>query len=263
MFYSKEYLDFIKDSKKRKLDIVIVRVEETIGHCYAKRGNLMLVNSLGESTGVLGSPALHKKLQEISIKLFDSKENITYENKPQDTNSGHGTSMYSLSSFFYADDYIFLDESIKELAEVYSLLIFGSGAHISSLVSMANLMGWRTTIIDIKKRDEYIQGVDELIILDTLEDILSMDLDSYNASVILSHSPKTDDTYLEALLESNVDYIGILGNKKNMMKKKDQFNLHDDKRFFAPVGSDIGGITHQSIALSICSQIEARKNGKI
>ena len=262
MFYSKEYLYFIEDSKKRKLDIVIVFVEETTGHCYAKIGNIMLVNSLGEFTGVLGSPFLHKKLLDISNELFDSKENITYENQPTDKNSGHGTAIYSLSSFFYEDDYVLLDESITKLAEVYSLLIFGSGAHVSSLISMANMMGWKTTIIDIKKRDDVL-NIDELIILNSLEDILHMDLNNYNASVILSHSPKTDDSYLEALLKSNVEYIGILGNKKNMQKKIKQFNLDDDKRFFGPVGLDIGGITHQSIALSICSQIEARKNGKI
>lgn len=54
-----------------------------------------------------------------------------------------------------------------------------------------------------------------------------------------------------------------MGNKKIMKRKIEEFNLKDDKRFFAPVGFDIGGNTHQSIALSICAQIEARKNGKI
>lgn len=263
MFYSKEYLNFIHDSQKRKLDIVLVSVKQTIGHCYAKVGNIMLVNSQGEFTGVLGSPALHKKFIELSYELFESKKSITYENKPKDKASGHGTSIYSLSSFFYENDYAFLDEILNRFGKVYSLLIFGSGAHVNSLVSMANLMGWKTTLIDLKRKEEYIQDFDEVIILDKLEDVLNMDLNSYNASVILSHSPVTDDTYLEALIKSSVEYIGILGNKKNMQKKREQFNLQDDKRFFAPVGFDIGGITHQSIALSICSQIEARKNKKI
>jgi len=263
VFYSKEYLNFIEDSKKRKLDIVLISVKQTIGHCYAKVGNIMLVNSNGEFTGVLGSPALHVKLQELSQELFESKKSITYENQPKDKSSGHGVSIYSLSSFFYEDEYAFLDEVLQRFGKPYSLLVFGTGAHVSSLISMANLMGWKTTVIDMKMRESFVNEADELIKLDKLEDILSFDLSSYNASVILSHSPKTDDTYLEALLKTDVEYIGILGNKKNMQKKKEQFNLHDDKRFFAPVGFDIGGITHQSIALSICSQIEARKNGKI
>ena len=58
-------------------------------------------------------------------------------------------------------------------------------------------------------------------------------------------------------------YIGLMGNRKNMQNKKEQFGLENDERFFAPVGLDIGGNTHQSIALSICAQIEAKKNGNI
>lgn len=263
MFYSKEYLNFIEDSKKKKLDIVLISVSNTVGHCYAKVGNIMLVNSKGEFTGVLGSPFLHNKLIELSKELFKSKKNISYENQPKDKNSGHGVSTYSLSSFFYEDNYLFLDDALDKFSKLYSLLIFGSGPHVSSLVSMSNLMGWKTTVIDLNMKENSVIKADELLELKNLDDILSMDLSSYNASVILSHSPKTDDTYLEALLKSNVEYIGILGNKKNMEKKREQFNLQDDKRFFAPVGFDIGGITHQSIALSICSQIEARKNKKI
>lgn len=263
MFFSKEYLKFIDDSKRRKLDIVLIAVKETLGHCYAKVGNIMLVNSKMEFTGVLGSPALHEKLFDLSYKLLKSKKDISYENHPKDKTSGHGISTYDLSGFFSENNYELLDSTLEKFGKPYSLLVFGSGAHVSSLLSMANLMGWETTVIDMSLRQEYINQADKLIKLENLEDILAYDLSSYNASVILSHSPRTDDTYLEALLKSNVEYIGILGNKKNMKKKREQFNLHDDKRFFAPVGFDIGGITHESIALSICSQIEARKNKKI
>lgn len=88
-------------------------------------------------------------------------------------------------------------------------------------------------------------------------------MSTYDASVILSHNPKTDDIYLEALLKTNMQYIGLMGNKNNMQRKKEQFNLINSDRFFAPVGLNIGSYTPQSIALSICAQIESRKNGKI
>jgi hypothetical protein len=129
---------------------------------------------------------------------------------------------------------------------------------------MANLMSWKTTVIDVKISKEFVKDADEVIELSNLEDILSMDLNSYDASVILSHSPKTDDIYLKALLNSNMNYIGMMGNKKNMQRIKQEFDLLNEKRFFAPIGLDIGGNTHQAIALSICSQIEAhgRKMGK-
>ena len=296
MFGNKEYIKFIETSKINGYDLVGTSVVETQGPTYAKPGNMILANSNGDYVGVLGSPTLHNKILNLSKEVLETKKPLYFENRPKDKNSGHGISRYLVQPFFHGDDYGCLGvalencgksivrsikdgsheiiEGIKEITleddkfyqtieAPYSLLVFGSGAHVSSLILMANLMGWITTVIDLQVKEDYVKEADKLIELETLEDILSMDLSSFNASVILSHCPKTDDTYLEALLKSKVEYIGILGNKKNMEKKTEQFNLHDDKRFFAPVGFDIGGNTHQSIALSICSQIEARKNGKV
>ena len=296
MFSNKEYVKFIENSKAKGLDIVGASVIETLGSTYAKPGNMMLVNSLGEFIGVLGSKFLHNKILDLAKDALKTKKNQYFESIPEDESSGHGTSKYFLQGFFFENNYGALgvalenigktlirsikddkfeivnekietkledDRFYQEIQSSYSLLIFGSGAHVTSLISMSNLMAWKTTVIDIKIKEEYVLQADELIELKNLEDILTMDLSSYNASVILSHSPKTDDTYLEALINSDLQYIGFMGNKKNMQRKIEQFKLENDKRFFAPVGFDIGGNTHQSIALSICSQIEARKNGKI
>ena len=296
MFSNKEYVKFIENSKAKGLDIVGASVIETLGSTYAKPGNMILVNSLGEFTGVLGSKFLHNKMLDLAKNALKTKKNQYFESIPEDESSGHGTSKYFLQGFFFENNYGALgtalenigktlirsikddkfeivnektetklenDKFYQEIQSAYSLLIFGSGAHVTSLISMSNLMAWKTTVIDIKIKEEYVSLADELIELKNLEDILTMDLSSYNASVILSHSPKTDDTYLEALINSDLQYVGLMGNKKNMKRKIEQFKLENDKRFFAPVGFDIGGNTHQSIALSICSQIEARKNGKI
>ncbi|MCJ8325660.1 MAG: XdhC family protein [Campylobacterales bacterium] len=294
--FSKEYLSFIEHSKKEALDIVGASVVETFGSTYAKAGNMILVNSNYEYVGVLGSPALHNKILNLAKEVFESKKTIYFENAAKDKTSGHGISRYLVQAFIYKNNYDALgcalknygktlvrsikdasfeiidqkdeiklqnDKFYQKIKAPYSLLIFGSGAHVSSLISMANLMGWSTSVIDLKIRENYVKEADKLIKLENLKDILDMDLSSFNASVILSHSPKTDDIYLKALLNSDLEYIGILGNEKNMKKKIKEFNLYNDKRFFAPVGLDIAANSHQSIALSICAQIEARKNGKI
>lgn len=296
MFQNKQSLKFIEDCKNKKLDIVVTSVIETLGSTYAKAGNMMLVNSKGEFTGVLGSNFLQNKVLENSKEALQTKKPQYFESIPIDESSGHGTSKYFSQAFFFEDNYGALglalksenktllrsikDNSFEIIDEVsfikfendkfyqtikkpYSLLIFGSGAHVSSLISMANLMAWETTVIDINIKESFVNQADTLIELENLEDILTMDLSTYNASMILSHSPKTDSTYLKALINSNIEYIGLMGNKKNMQKTKEHFNLGNDERFFAPVGLDIGGNTHQSIALSICAQIEAKKNGKI
>ncbi|MEN5406119.1 XdhC/CoxI family protein [Aliarcobacter butzleri] len=260
MYLDKKILDFIESSQNRKLDIALTSVVETTGSTYAKVGNIMLVNSQNEFTGVLGSSYLHNKIFELSHQAISSKEIQYFESIAQDESSGHGNSKYKIEPFFYEENYEKLEKSLKN---PFSLLIFGSGAHVTTLILMANLMGWKTTIIDVKMNNEFVKDADEKIELKNLEDILTMDLNSFDASVILSHSPKTDDSYLKALVNSNINYIGMMGNKKNMQRIKKEFDLETDKRFFAPIGLDIGGNTAQSIALSICAQIEAKKNNKI
>lgn len=260
MYLNKDISNFIQKSIDEKMNIVVTSVSKTQGSTYAKRGNIHVVNSNGDSIGVLGSPFLQTKILELSTVALTTKEVQAFESIPKDESTGHGLSEYKLEPFFYEDNY--LDIS-KHITNPYSLLIFGSGAHVTALISMANMMGWKTTVIDINMRKEFVKEADELIKLDEINDIFDLDLNQYNASVILSHSPKTDHIYLEALLKSNMEYLGMMGNKKNMQQIAHKFNLENDSRFFAPVGFDIGGNTSQAIALSICAQIEAKKNKKI
>lgn len=260
MYLNKEISSFIQKSIEEKLNIVVTSVSKTQGSTYAKKGNILVVNSNGDSIGVLGSPFLQTKILELSNIALTTKEIQIFKSIPKDESTGHGQSEYKIEPFFYDEDYKELSQYIKN---PYSLLIFGSGAHVSSLVEMGNMMGWKTTVIDINMRKESVKEADELIKIDEVNDIFDLDLNQYNASVILSHSPKTDHIYLEALLKSNMEYIGMMGNKKNMQRITKEFGLENDERYFAPIGLDIGGNTSQSIALSICAQIEARKNKKI
>jgi len=262
MFTNKQYLKFVENCKKKSLDIVVASVSDTLGSTYTKTGNMMFINSNGEFIGVLGGSFLHNQILVLSQKAIKNQNIENFELLPLDDNSGHGTSKYIIEPFYFVNNYKNLDKYIQK---AFSLLIFGSGAHVSSLVKMANLMAWKTTVIDIKINQEFVKEADELIELKNTEDIETIDLSSYNASVILSHNPKTDDIYLKALLDTppKINYIGVMGNKKNMQRKKEKFALENEHRFFAPIGLDIGSYTSESIALSICAQIEAKANGKI
>ena len=296
MFANKQILEFIEKSINQGLDLVGTSVIKTLGSTYAKSGNMIFINSKGESVGVLGSPYLHEKIYELSKKVLETKKLEIFESIPKDESTGHGTSKFLVQPFFNEnnygalglalnnfgktlvrsveyDSYSFLNEKketklednmfFQTIERPYSLLIFGSASHVTPVISMANLMGWKTTVIDLKINKEFVNEADELIQLNSLVDIKNMDLNLYDTAVILSHSPKTDDFYLKALVSSDISYIGMMGNKKNMKRITQEFNLENDTRFFAPIGLNIGGNTHQSVALSICAQIEARKNKKI
>jgi xanthine dehydrogenase accessory factor len=260
VYVDKNILIFFEECRNKKEDIALTFVESTTGSTFAKKGNIMLVNSNQEFTGVLGSNFLQEKIKENSKKALDTKQIQDFSSIPKDPSSGHGNSKYKTVPFYFNNNYSGIEKYIKR---PFSLLIFGSGAHITPLIKMANIMGWITTVIDINLKKEFVEQADNKFELKNLEKVLSFDFNSFDASVILSHNPKTDDTYLKALLNTNIQYIGLMGNKQNAKRKKIQFNLENEKRFFAPIGFDIGSYTPESIALSICSQIEANKNGKL
>ncbi|RXK01265.1 hypothetical protein CRU98_02115 [Arcobacter sp. CECT 8986] len=297
MFWDKKVLKFIQKSIDEKLDIVVTSVISTHGSTYSKAGNISIYNSNNESIGILGSPFLHRKIDELSLKVLESKHSEVFESIPKDNSSGHGTSKYLISGFFYEDnygalkecfnnfdktlvrsitndeEYKFIDTNVDTKLEKdkfyqiikrpFSLFIFGAANHVLPLVDLSNLLGWNTTIIDVNIDENFVSNADNIINLQSIDEVFNVDMQAYDASVILSHNPNTDYIYLESLLVSNMNYIGMMGNKKNMVNIKKKFNLENSNRFFAPVGLDIGSNTSESIALSICSQIESKRNGKI
>ena len=167
MFSDKEHLKFIEKCKNEKLDIVVTSVVETLGSTYAKAGNIMLVNLNGEFIGVLGSKFLQNKIVESTIKALETRKIDTFESIPLDESSGHGTSKYKIEPFFYEENYGKIYEYIKK---PYSVLVFGTGANVTSFIFMANLMSWKTTIIDVKISKEFVKEADEVIELKNLED---------------------------------------------------------------------------------------------
>lgn len=295
MFADKQLLRFAKRSMQQGLDLVLAGVIETRGSTYAKPGQVLAVNAKGRACGVLGSPGLHRQIIDLSHEVLQSRSVRQFESSPDDS-SGHGQSRYLLHPFFHSEGYgalgealtrfgqtwirsvedghsRFSDEKIsprlantefyQTIARPYSLLIFGSGAHVTTLIVIANAMGWTTTVVDTKIQEAFVKEADHLIALKTAREVDSIDLTPYDAAVILSHSAQKDPLYLEALLSSEMTYIGMMGNKTNMRRMKERFNLTKDRRFFAPVGLDIGGKGAKSIALSICAQIEAGRNQKL
>lgn len=260
MFSNKKLHKFLEKCKVQKLDIALTYVSDKKGSNFSNKGNSMLVNSKEEFTGVLGSCHLQDKVLEYSKLAINKKEDLSFESIVKDASSGHGDCSYKTIPFFVENDFKGIEKYIKK---PFSLLIFGSEAYITPLIDMANLLGWTTTIIDINLKKEFVENADRLIELEKLDDIKSFDFSSFDAAVILSHNPKTDDIYIESLLKTDINYIGIMGNKTSAKRRKERLKEEDKKRFFAPIGFDIGSHTSESIALSICSQIEANKNGKL
>lgn len=150
-------------------------------------------------------------------------------------------------------------------------MVIVGAVHIAiPLVTIAEVMGYRTTVIDARgvfATDERFPHVEQLVEAWPDEALPELNLHSEVAAVILAHDEKFEDPALEILLRSDVGYIGAIGSRKTsearrMRLKSSGFTDKQLDRIHGPVGLDLGGRSPAEIALSIMAEIVAVKHGK-
>ncbi|MGX5173193.1 XdhC family protein [Aliikangiella sp. IMCC44653] len=153
------------------------------------------------------------------------------------------------------------------LPAVLNVLICGASPDVHPVAQMAQLMGWKVTVID--HRREWLQQpkyFGEATVLQIKKSQwASFKIEQFNAAIIMSHQFERDQQYLAKILDSHIAYIGLLGPSKRrdqlLQACSAQFsNLKG--RVFGPVGLDIGADTPETIALAIIAEIQAVRSKK-
>ncbi len=152
---------------------------------------------------------------------------------------------------------------VYPLQPIPRLLVLGAGVDAVPLVEFAERLGWRVTVCD--HRRSYLQRGD----LGAAENIVELrpdhlaeavDLDAWDACVVMSHHLASDRSYLAALADRPIPWVGVLGPKARRERLLRELgdgagNLHGKLR--GPVGLDIGANDPASIALSIMAELTA------
>lgn len=170
-----------------------------------------------------------------------------------------------------------LDEHENEVLADYinppvSLIIVGAGNDVQPLVKMASLLGWEITIGEgrathaTKKRFPEAKQVLVVKPEQLLENII---IDEQTYFILITHNYKYDLAVLKLLVNTNCNYIGILGPKTKFNRMLDDLNnegiqLTNEKlnNIYGPIGLDLGAETSEEIALSIVAEIKAVMSGK-
>jgi xanthine dehydrogenase accessory factor len=150
------------------------------------------------------------------------------------------------------------------------LVIIGA-VHIAiPLSSIGQTLGYRVTVIDARGQfatSERFPHVERLIEAWPDEGLAQLSLHRGVAAVCLAHDPKFEDPAMEALLRSDVGYIGAIGSRKTSADRlvrlgEAGFPPEQLQRIHGPVGLKIGATTPEEIALSIMAEIVAVRNGR-
>ena len=147
-----------------------------------------------------------------------------------------------------------------------SLVILGAGNDILPLVTMADVLGWKTTIIDGRPayaKKERFPASCSVILAKPGEVIEQLHINDRTAVVLMTHNYNYDKAMLVALAAKEIMYTGMLGPKKKLERMKLElgeegihFTPVQWSRIHSPVGLDIGAETAEEIALSILAEIK-------
>lgn len=143
------------------------------------------------------------------------------------------------------------------------LIIIGAVHMAESLITMANLMGFETILIDPREAfatKERFPQVDVLMTEWPQDGMKKLVIDSSSYIVILSHDPKVDDPALNISLQSEARYVGALGSRRTnekRLKRLHKAGLTEEQlsRLHAPIGLPLGGRSPGEIALSVMAEI--------
>jgi xanthine dehydrogenase accessory factor len=150
------------------------------------------------------------------------------------------------------------------------LVVVGAGHVSMPLVSLARLLGFRTTVIDSRPRfasRQRFPDADDLRVGIPSEIVEQLPLFDSTAVVLTIHDYKVEVPVLRAVLASAAGYVGMLGSRRRGRGVLDL--LRDQgvpeqqlERVRVPVGLDIGAQTASEIALSAIAQIVASRAGR-
>jgi xanthine/CO dehydrogenase XdhC/CoxF family maturation factor len=168
-------------------------------------------------------------------------------------------------------NYISNDHDLTAFIEVIkppvSVIVIGAGNDVMPLVSMADILGWETTVIDGRAnyaKKERFASACQVLVSKPEKALEQITVDEHTVFLLMTHNYNYDKAMLVQLLQKNVPYIGMLGPKKKreriLNELKDEgisFTGQQLSVLHSPVGLDIGAETSEEIALSILSEIKA------
>ena len=154
-----------------------------------------------------------------------------------------------------------------------SLVVIGGGNDVMPLVQMANIIGWRTTVVDGRSNYATAQRfptANQVLVARPDHVLPQLAVDEQTVFALMTHNYNYDLAMLRQLINTAVPYIGVLGPRKKMermMNELQQQGIMLTKeqlsKIYSPVGLNIGAETAEEIALSVLAEIKAVLSEKL
>ncbi len=147
-----------------------------------------------------------------------------------------------------------------------NLWVIGGGLDAESVVTIADMLGWRVTLADHRTSYARISHFPAAQCIVRSKPGEFTDVIDADAAIVMSHNLQMDADWLLLLQDcKNLKYVGLLGPQDRKAQVLEMAALNPISEFSmsvrGPMGIDIGGELPESIALSAiaeCHQVLAR-----
>lgn len=153
-----------------------------------------------------------------------------------------------------------------------TLVVVGTGHDVGPIAELGAQADFRVSVVGFRgaaaKADRF-PAASEVVSTSPARMTDAYDFDANTYVVVATHNFVDDRLAVEALLDTEVPYVGLMGPTERFEEMLTEFEgegttLSDDQldRVYTPVGLDLGGGSPYQIALSIVSEVLAVKNDR-
>jgi xanthine dehydrogenase accessory factor len=221
-------------------------------------GAKLLVHEDGRTTGILGNSALDALVVNRARIFLESREET------------RAVSVREFGEEYPDPDVMLLFERLHPAPR---LVVCGAGHVGSALARLGSFLGYNTTLIDDRadfvSPDKFTETQIELVIAQHWSTSVQQSIGSGKgvAVAVVTRGHNQDEECMQAVMEVNVDYVGLIGSKRRtniVIENLRRQGIGEDQlqRIRAPIGLDIGAVTPEEVALAIIAEIVAERHGR-
>ena len=235
--------------------VALATVVRTVGSVPRHEGTRMLIFPDGQIEGTVGGGDLESRVIRAGLKTLDGGAPKTLHYEFRDIEQGDvGVCGGEMEVF------------VEAVRPSPTVVVVGGGHVGSSVVHLANWLGFQVVVTDDRPEFVTVPGADQSILAPLAELPNKINITSETYILLTTRGLPIDVDGLPPLLDSEAGYIGVIGSKRRWdacAKQLAEQGVPQEKidRVVSPMGLELNAETPEEIAISMLAEIIMLRRG--
>ncbi len=248
----REIVRIIEKGERAALATVVGSTGSTPGKESAK----MLIRADGTSVGSIGGGCTEAEVWALARKVMETEQPIrqSFKLTPKVAEE-EGLACGGIVEIF-----------IEPIGSPM-VTIFGAGHIARSVVKIASMVGFNTTVVDDREKfacREHFPEATSIVVSSFTDAFGKLNISENGSIVIVTRGHRYDQYVLAQALQTRASYIGLIGSKAKITRifrqlVREGADPEKLRTVKAPIGLDLGCRTPEEIAVSIVAQLIAHR----